>query len=557
MLKFTSGLLFLLLCQPFYANWNALKPSDSLIRKSYDYLFDKIEGTEGSSTQRVYLAYFLQKAKREKNNEEILNGYKNYLHYSPEKLKLIYADSMVYAARKADNTALIGSAYLSKGIVFYSLKRYKSALDNYLIADNFISRTNDDYLIYKVRYNIAQIKYYLGFYDEAIALLNQCAEYFRPVNARAYLNCLHSLGLCYNRIGNYGLSSEMNAKGLEQGARLSNGEMKYYFVHSEGINQYFKSNYHDALKNINASLPQLLKNEDFANESVAYFYIGKSYWDLRKPDKAVPYFMKVDRIFKNKNYIRPDLRENYELLIKYYKGKMDLNKELFYIKKLLKADSVLTGRYVYLSGRIRKVYDTKVLMEDKNRIEKLFERRKHNDFIFSAVIVLLFAAVLFFAHRHSRNKKFYRLKFEQAMEEKRTPEAKVQKAGAANGIEDISSETVLQILRKLDKFESDKKFLLKDLNAARLASIISSNPKYLSAVIRHYKGKKFVAYISDLKIDYIISLLKEDKKTRKYSNKALAQEGGFSSTQKFAQAFFARTGCPTSFFIAEINKVSD
>ena len=73
--------------------------------------------------------------------------------------------------------------------------------------------------------------------------------------------------------------------------------------------------------------------------------------------------------------------------------------------------------------------------------------------------------------------------------------------------------------------------------------------------IPNYKGKKFVTYISDLKIDHIITLLKEDKKTRKYSNKALADEVGFSSTQKFAQAFHAKTGCPPSFFIKEINKI--
>jgi hypothetical protein len=64
--------------------------------------------------------------------------------------------------------------------------------------------------------------------------------------------------------------------------------------------------------------------------------------------------MKVDRIFESKNYIRPDLRENYELLIKYYKGKQDMSKELFYIRKLLKADSVLSGRYAYLSSEYVK-----------------------------------------------------------------------------------------------------------------------------------------------------------------------------------------------------------
>lgn len=554
MLKIQFGLLFLCLAQQVSADWNPLRSPDTLYGKSYDYLFDRIEESEGSS-QPVYLAYFLGKAKREKNEQEIINGYKNYLHYSADKLKLVYADSMIYTARKSGNDALIGSGYLSKGIVFYSFKEYKQALDHYLIADNFISKTNDDYLIYKVKYNIAQIKYYLGFYDEAAPLFKQCIEYFHAHNARGYLNSLHCLGLCYNRMGNYGLCSEINEKGIEEGRRLSNEDMKMYFIHSEGINQYFKNNYADALKNINASIPQIIKNKDFANESVGWFYLGKSYWALHKPEKALPYFMKVDRIFESKNYIRPDLRENYELLIKYYKGRQDMSKELFYIKKLLKADSVLNSRYVYLSGRIRKVYDTKMLIADKNKIEHLFNKRKHNDLIFSGVAIVLFSGMLYFAVTHFRSKKMYKSRFEQAMNEKTSLQPRLQSRNGGKVIDDISKETVAQILRKLDKFENDKKFLLKALNAARLAAITSSNPKYLSSVIRNHKGKKFVTYISDLKIDYIITLLKEDKKARKYSNKALADEAGFSTTQKFAQAFHAKAGCPPSFFIKEINKI--
>ncbi len=556
MLKIQFGLLFLCLAQQVAAGWNPLKSPDTLQGKSYDYLFDRIEESQDSTSQSVYLAYFLGKAKREKNEQEIVNGYKNYLHYSADKLKLVYADSMIYTARKSHNDALIGSAYLSKGIVFYSFKKYKEALDHYLIADNFISVTNDDYLIYKVKYNIAQIKYYLGFYDEAVPLFKQCIDYFITNNARAYLNSLHCLGLCYNRMGNYGLCSEINQKGIQEGSRLSNEDMKVYFMHSEGINQYFKNNYAVALKNINASIPVIIKNKDFANESVGYFYIGKSYWDLHKPEKSLPYFMKVDRIFESKNYIRPDLRQNYELLIKYYKGRQDMSKELFYIKKLLKADSVLSNRYVYLSGRIRKVYDTKVLIADKNKIENLLNKRKHNDLIFSGITMVLFSGLLFFAVTHFRSKKIYKLKFEEIMSEKVSLQPRVESRDGGKVIDDISKETVTQILRKLDKFESDKKFLLKDLNAARLAGIINSNPKYLSSVIRNHKGKKFVRYISDLKIDHIITLLKEDKKTRKYSNKALADEAGFSTTQKFAQAFHAKTGCPPSFFIKEINKLS-
>ncbi|SHM51693.1 AraC family transcriptional regulator [Flavobacterium saccharophilum] len=551
-------ILLVILCagNQLYAQEMESKISDTLQRKNYDYLFERIEATaEDKIKQAYYLQYFLNKAKTDKNSEEIVNGYKNYLFYSPEKLKLVYADSMIYAAKKANDNALIGSAYLSKGIVYYGQKKHKHALDNYLVADNYISKTSDKYLTYKVKYNIAGVKYYLGFYDEAISLYTECIDYFKEKNSRAYLNSLHLLGLCYNRIGNYGLCSEINEKGIQEGIRLDNNEMKDYFIHSEGINQYFKNNYNTAIKKIAYSIPTINKNKDFANESVGYFYIGKSYWDLHKPEMALLYFLKVDKIFDDKGYIRPDLRQNYELIIKYYKSKKDLHKQLYYTDKLLKADSILDNKFIYLSGRVSKVYDKKVLLKDKRDIEELFNKRKYNDFIFTGIVLVLFLIVSFIAYRHIRNKNVYRQKFEELMA-KNEAVSKVEVKNVSNGIGNINKDTVADILKQLEKFEKDKKFLAKDLTSAKLAAIFNSNSKYLSKIIYQYRGKKFVRYIADLKINYLIKLLKEDSKIRKYSNSALAEEVGFSSTKTFTQAFFAEAGCPTSYFIEELNKMS-
>jgi AraC-like DNA-binding protein len=551
-------ILLVILCfgNQLYAQEMESKISDTLQRKNYDYLFERIEATaEDKIKQAYYLQYFLNKAKTDKNSKEIVNGYKNYLFYSPEKLKFVYADSMIYTAKKANDNALIGSAYLSKGVVYYGQKKHKHALDNYLVADNYISKTSDKYLTYKVKYNIAGVKYYLGFYDEAISLYTECIDYFKEKNSRAYLNSLHLLGLCYNRIGNYGLCSEINEKGIQEGIRLENNEMKDYFIHSEGINQYFKNNYTTAIKKITYSIPAVNKNKDFANESVGYFYIGKSYWDLHKAEMALLYFLKVDKIFDDKGYIRPDLRQNYELIIKYYKSKNNLQKQLYYIEKLLKADSVLDNRFRYLSGRVRKVYDTKVLLKEKQDIEDLFNKRKYNDFIFTGIVVVLFLIVSFIAYRHIRNKNVYRQKFEELMA-KNEAVSKVEFRNENKGIGNINKDTVADILKQLEKFEKDKKFLAKDLTSAKLAAIFNSNSKYLSKIIYQYRGKKFVRYIADLKINYLIKLLKEDSKIRKYSNSALAEEVGFSSTKTFTQAFFAEAGCPTSYFIEELNKMS-
>ena len=89
------------------------KIPDTIRNKDYDYLFERIKESENDPVKEsLYLQSFLSKAKSEKNSQEIVNGYKNYLRRSPENLKLVYADSMIFTAKKSMDNALIGSAYL-------------------------------------------------------------------------------------------------------------------------------------------------------------------------------------------------------------------------------------------------------------------------------------------------------------------------------------------------------------------------------------------------------------------------------------------------------------
>ena len=538
------------------AQEKVFKIPDSLQNKNYNYLEERsYDLRKDSSKATFYINTYIKKAKNEKNWKELVNGYQNALHQSPEKVRIKYADSMIYAAKKSKDAALTGSAYLSKGIVFYGLKQQTNALDNYIIANNYISRTNDAYLIHKVKYNMAQVKYYLGFYDEAISLLNDCVMYYKIENPRPYLNSLHSLGLCYNKIGDYGLCTQTNKIGISESKRLNKNQMTAYFIHSDGINEYFKQNHNAAIKKIESSLDEIVLNNDYANEAVGNFYIGKSYWDLKKAEKALPYFQKVDQTFLDKGYIRADLLEVFELLIAYYKTKDNLKAQLFYIDQLLTAVKTLKETNKYLIGKIHKEYDTKVIVTEKNKMKAELLSQKYNDTIFVSIIVVFFAVLLFLTYRHFKNRAVYKQKFNKLMvqindENRNKPHFKSDKSE----ILDINADAVNNVLKQLDKFERNKKFLEKDLTLVKLAAAFNSNTKYLSKIIVHYRDKGFVEYINALKIDYLISLLHDDKKIRNYTNKALAEEAGFSSTQRFANAFLIQTGIPTSFFIEQLKE---
>jgi AraC-like DNA-binding protein len=539
-------LLILWVCLYHYANAqhkNFVIP-DSLSAKGYDYFSKNILYKERDSLkEKGYAKSWLAKAKLEKNYGQMAMAYKALLYKSDKKIQLIYADSIVIAARKTADIELIGSAYMTKGIVYYDRKDHIKALDNFLMADQYISKTNNQYLIYKIKYAIGQIKYYLGFYDEAIALLKECAIYFKQENDRAYLTSIYSLGLCYNRIGKYELSSQINKIGLLAGSRFKNLEMQSYFIESEGINQYFKHNYSDAIKKLTMALPDVKHNNDFSNETVAYFYIGKSYWSQKLAEKALPYFKKVDDAFQKQNYIRPDLREAYELLIDYYHQRNDKEQELYFVSTLLKVDKVLHKDYRYLSGKIDKEYDTKKLLQIQKDHEQFW-------IVVGCIIMTIMTVIIaIFIVRHYRNKRL----FAALMNRKPNTISSLDLENARKEIElEISPEVVTTILKNLEKFEYKKKYLEKDMTLSKIASLLNTNTKYASKIISRYRDKGTIEYVSDLKIDHIVELLKSESKYRNYTNKALGEESGFGSTQNFTRAFNNRTGLSPTYFITKL-----
>ena len=144
------------------------------------------------SLEKEYMT--LQQAKATNNWIQIADSYRVIMYKAGTKDLMKYADSLLWATHHTNQNDYIGKAYHTKGILYYNQKELKKALDNYLLADQYLVKTKDNYAIHKVKYSIAHTKYYLGFYHEAIALLKECMDYFEEENDLAFLNTLYSLG---------------------------------------------------------------------------------------------------------------------------------------------------------------------------------------------------------------------------------------------------------------------------------------------------------------------------------------------------------------------------
>ncbi|GGB64559.1 hypothetical protein GCM10007424_00570 [Flavobacterium suaedae] len=527
----------------------AQQPSETL---SYDALLQQIDLYQGTQKAWPYLEAYLRKAKQENNAPEIVFAYREMLHECPEKLRLVYADSLIAAARQSGDNDLIGDAYLTRGIVYYQRNSHQRALDNYIRANSYLVATKDDYLKNKVKYSIAQIKYYLGYYHEAISLFNECIAYFSKEEPLPYLKSLHCLTVCYTFVGNLEKAEVTCHLALAESARLRIKDLLPYLESAQGVIELEKSNYSAAVKQLTYALPQIQKDGDYANESIAHFNLGKAYWELGSLDSAALHFKNVDTIFLTKNFLRPDLRRSYEYLIKYYNHKEMPTQELVYVDRLLQADSVLGKEFRYLIKKVYKEYDTTELLSEKQQIQSQLNHTQGLSMTLKATIIVLVLGFGLLFYRHKTLRKQYRRRFEELL--KNESPAPTDTQSPTNDTLDINPVIVNHIVRQLESFEQKHGFLKKEITSTKLAEAFDTNSKYLAKVISVRRGKSFINYINDLRIDYLVGRLKAEPQIRKYTNGALADEAGFSTAQHFVTAFKKKTGMPPGYFVEEYEK---
>lgn len=526
------------------------------IRKKYEKL------NENDERALIYVKLYIKKAKNENDKERLLEGYKEGIFYSSTKEnKLLYSDSCLAAAININNNDLIFSSYLMHGsIYYYYYKKYKYALNDYIKAYQYSKTSDDDYSKYKLIYQIGVLKSYLGYYREALTHFKDCIDFFnrkRNENnhpndkynyTKGYLNSIHQSIVCYRNLKQYKKADSLVAVGLNNTTKTREYLLESsYFEKCKGILEYHKKNYSTSLESLNKSLPEIRQNNDFAWVSVADFYIGKNYVALNKKDQSIPYFKKVDSIFKKNQFIVPELRENYEQLINYYKEKNDTQKELYYTKILLNVDKILSKDFTYLSSRIHKEYDTENLLETQDRLEI---QKKWG---LGALILLIIISIglIFLVWKYNENEKRIQesyKKLEERLQSQRESPNTLKENSTKKPYNEVKHS---EILKKLEIFEQNNEFIEKGLTLNKLAKKLETNSTYLSQVINEKRNQNFTRYLSELRINYITQLIYYDKKFLKYTIEALADECGIAYRQNFSDLFQEINGMRPKDFIKQ------
>ncbi|KAF9659141.1 helix-turn-helix domain-containing protein [Tenacibaculum sp. ZH5_bin.1] len=524
---------------------------DTLSSKTMEELFFYYEKSEKKEDKISYIKAFLKVAKRENNRQRIAAGYYMLSGLYNDERVLKYSDSVINLMSNKSIKHYPSWSYLTKAYYYQDNYQYDDAIDNYLLAIKYAKEHNNEPLIISTKYSIGGLKRKLKMYDEAAILVKENLEYAQKNNLqKRSLMSIIELANLYTESKQVDSVQYYIKIGKKLSLKLKDTLMYHHLNMIQGIVECHKKNYSLALNLLEKEEPFFIEKKLNNYLTYIYFYIGKSFEGINEENNKIKAYKKVDSLFQLEKPIFPFVREAYESLINKYKQENDLKKQLLYINKLIKYDSIINYNERYLNRKIYREYDIPKLKSEK---EIVIKQMKKNKIFFHTVIVVIslvvvLLLVLFIYQYHK--KRVYKQRFEEIINSKKiVKDVKTKKENI-----NIPKQIRETILEELNEFEIEQKFITNNITLSSLAKDLNTNTQYLSKVVNYYKDKSFSTYLSDLRISYIVERLKKDGVLRKYTVKAIAKEAGFNNAESFSKAFYNLNGIKPSYFLKELEK---
>jgi AraC-like DNA-binding protein len=546
-----------------FANSSIAQQVATLKDSSYTTLknqYRNLEYTNPSLAQK-YAKALLSKAKDEKNLREQNTAYllnassENY--FGNMQTSLQYIDSCISYAQTQKNEDLLIKALSHKGKTYFTFGKYNDAIHYYLQLDSLARKTkNIRYQIYS-NHSIGSIKNIMGDHKGATELFLKNKDIIVPILEEkkyhtVYLNTLIGLSSAYtyfdiDAAANY--LPELRKVSIE---KKDMDALSYYYS-LQGIVKYKRKEYDEALAVLQQADSLISSLGTKRNLYPVYRFRGKSHYEKGEFLEAIAAFEAIKKLQKEIEFDDFRFREVLSLLANSYE-QIDSTEKALENYRLAHKYSYTDTIQKAIRYTILKEYDKKTL-ESKIETLKIKSNRKErqNTSLWAISAGLLVAFIILFwiykKQQRDNKKKFDELLQKLASEaEKTTPET-------SNKYQ-ISDQKIAKILDGLHKFEKTNAFLNKNTSLVTVAKKLNTNTTYLSQIVNDQKGITFKNYITELRINYVLYKLKNDKVLRSYSVKAIAKELGFKSEGAFSRAFKKQTGIYPSFFIKNLAAIS-
>lgn len=330
-----------------------------------------------------------------------------------------------------------------------------------------------------------------------------------------------------------------------------------YFHVNMGENAYLEGNYAAAKKHYTDSKDLCEIDNPLLDLNMVFRY--------GKIENKLGHYHETVRILKKglDDYgVQPQeeayMDEYYRILAEAYKETGDFELANTYFEKYINTRKA----YSQIQDDVNATIREKELSAFNAELKQLEEEKRSKSLLMNILILgssISILILLLLLLRFYRIRKKNEIRFEELMAKLNTKENKVIDSKDSeleeSSSSDIAPEVTEQILAGLSDLEDKNYFLKQDCNSYNVAKKIKTNTSYLSKVVNQKFEKNFNTYINDLRINYAIVQLKEDKRFRSFSIQSIAEELGYKSADSFTKYFKLHTGLNPSFYIKQLNQL--
>lgn len=540
---------------------------DTLKDKSYEELYTYFYyNRENDTLYDLYAKAFLDKAYKDQDTLKIATGY--YIIAFEEKDRHFkYNDSLIKYSTLINASDWLWSAYNDKGSYYSRKRNFKKALANEIEAYRVAKKAGLRKYENSSNISLGILKERIGKYKEALNAFRSSYRYLKEVvgsqsdtiDAKigsSYLNTLHLLSNAFR----------LNKK-LDSAITINKEVQKYaeYKWAKEYINKvrlnmaevhFDKKQYELAIDSAQKAIPEFKNSENLKSIAVCYYVIGLSKLELGKENEGVKDLNRMDSIYSILGDIYPPVRSGYEKLISHYKKEKNTIKQLYYVERLIRFDSITHKNYAFIYEGIVKGIDEPILINEKKYLESLLDKSQKRLYFWLFLLFLVSGLFIYEIRRRKKLQKQYQDKFDKIILKKQklgVNETDTNLDTSKEQVElGIAKEVANEILKSLDNFEKKLLFTDKSITSTSVAKKINTNANYLGRVIKHFYGKSFRNYINDLRIELALDKLRNDRSFKNFSVQAMANEVGFKNAEPFSKAFKNTTGMYPSDFVCKL-----
>lgn len=532
---------------------------DSLNDKDFEYLYYRYrQEYKDTIAVKIYLNTYYKKAviAKDKVSQSIaLNELSYFSIDTITKLDLIHKSLSI--SNSVDSLYSI-AAYNHLGMYYQSNYEYEKALQQHLKVLQLSQKYKYDAYEIIAYTSIAGIKKNIGKHKEALSQYKKSLE-LQQKNPTSNYNAMIPISVHLAEL--YRDSKEYDSASYYYKIIKENAQKEdMYYLNiatiNEGINLYYKDHIEKATLLIQKGIDEANYNDFYGSRHhiLSQFYLGKIYLSSNKTI-AKKYFLKVDSLLTTSHTAVPEVREAYEYLMTEYKTAQNHKEHLSTINKLMLFDSIASSRKLNIVDKLYSEYDTPELLKEKERLIQTLESKNQILSTKTFIIIVCFSGFIILFIIQLWKHQVYKKRFEAILKELNTNSKHNIKPNRIKTISEnisIDAPVIHEILKKLKVFETKNDFLKNNITVTSLAKKLSTNTKYLSKTINTHKGKSFIHYINDLRIDYMIKELKINDTLQRYTILSIAQEAGFNSAKSFSDAFKKKTGITPTFYIKNL-----